>query len=154
MLDTILVKPLKYGILNDTDMLSRFKMPLVATEVFANQSGKFVARSTASASLAVTATTELLGYANTHAHTVGTGEVAEIYNDIRMHVVIPSTDTDFLTSMRGKTCDIKCAGVTSVQYADLDASSTDILVIYDGDATLDIVEVGLNPLKMFTTGVV
>ena len=154
MLDTILVKPLKYGILNDTDMLSRFKMPLVAAEEFKNQSGKFVTRSTASASLAVTATTELLGYANTHAHVVVAGDVAEIYNDIRMRVVMPSTDTDFLVAMRGKTCDIKASGVTATQFADLDASTTDILVIYDGDAVLDIVEVGLNPLKMFTTGVV
>ena len=153
MIDTIIVKPLKYGILNDTDMLSRFKMPLKASEVFGNQSGKFAALDTGEAKLAVTASTELIGWVNTHAHTVGTGEKAELYNDIRGHFLMPSTDTDFLTSMRGKTCDIKCtAGAT--QYADLDASSTDVLVIYDGDAVLDIVEVGLNPLKMFATGVV
>ena len=154
MLDTILVKPLKYGALNEAMALASFKMPLTAAEAFANQSGKFVKIAAGAASLAVTASTELVGWANTHAHTVGTGEIAEIYNDLRAHFLMPSTDTDFLASMRGKTCDIKCAGVTSVQYADLDGSTNDQLVIYDGDATLDIVEVGLNPLKMFVTGVV
>ena len=152
MLSTIQVKPLKYGILNDTDLLSRFTMPLKASEIFGNQSGKFVARDTASADVAVAGDTEILGWANTHAHTVGTGESAEIYNDIRGRFLIPTTDTDFLTSMRGKTCDLKIT--SDVQYADLDASTTDVIVIYDGDATLDIAEVGLNPIKMFATVVV
>ena len=153
MLDTILVKPLKYGILNDADMLSRFKMPILVDTIFLNQSGKFVVRSTASVDQAVTASTELLGWLNTHAHTVAAGEVGEVYNDIRGRFLMPSTDTDFLTSMRGKTCDIKST-IDLTQYADLDASATDVLVVYDGDAVLDIVEVGLNPLKMFATGVV
>ena len=153
MLSTLAVKPLKYGILNDTDLLSRFTMPLKASEVFNNQSGKFVARDTASADVAVAGDTEILGWANTHAHTVGTGESAEIYNDIRGRFLIGSTsDDDAAAADRGKTCDLEV--VSNVQTANTNASTTDVIVIYDFEATLNLVEVGLNPLKMFATGVI
>ena len=153
LLTNLIVKPLKYGILNDTDLLSRFTMPLKASEVFGNQSGKFVKLDTGEAAVAVAGSTELIGWANTHGHTVGTGESAEIYNDIRAHFLIGSTsDDDAAATDRGKTCDLEVN--TNVQTANTDASSTDVIVIYDFNATLNLVEVGLNPLKMFATGVI
>ena len=55
--------------------------------------------------------------------------------------------------MKGKTCDLSVA--SDVQGADLTASGEDVVLIVDGDLVGNYwVDVRLNPLKMFTTGVV
>lgn len=151
-ISTMIKKPMKYGILNDTDLLGRYTHVLKVSEVFNNLSGKFVSRDAAGlADVSIAGDTEILGWANTHAHTVAAGESVEIYNDIRARFLVPVSGT-YAQTMRGKTCDLVVAA--NIQSANVAASATDVICVYDGDATLAIAEVGLNPLKMYITGVV
>ena len=150
MINTMAKKPLKYGII-DPCYKSRFFMELANAGVWTNQSGKFAIRSSNVAALAASGSTELVGWAQVHAHTVAsTGTFADIFNDANARFVIGVTGT-YANTMRGKTCDLDTT--TNIQTANVAASSTDVIVVYDGNATLALAEVGLNPLKMFVTGV-
>jgi hypothetical protein len=154
MISTLTRKPLKYGILNDTDMLSRIPaVPLKASEVFVNQSGKFVSNDTGAADVSVAGDTQILGWANVSAGTVGTGEYAEVYNDPSGRFCIGATSGDLpsATEKLGYTCDLEVN--TNVQTANTDASSTDVIVVYDTNTEFNLCEVGLNPIKLYTAGV-
>jgi hypothetical protein len=161
MLSTMKKKPIKYGLLNDPGTVSKYVHTLKAAEVFYQQSGRFVARDGAGSNdVAVAGDTQLEGWAETFAHltpastgaiTIPTGGIDSlIICDFNARFIMGCTGT-YADSLRGKTCDLEI--VSSRQYANENASATDVLVIYDGNADLSIVEVGLAPAKMFATGV-
>lgn len=167
MINNFTVKPMNYGVLNDACSLARIpNCRLVASEIFKAQSGKFVSRDTTAGyfDVSIAADTQIQGWAvvpsayagatysasgvyTVHASTV---EVVEVINDINGRFLMPCTGTPTIAK-KGLTCDIEVN--SNVQAANEDASSTDVIVIYDFNATLLLVEVGLNPAKMFTLGV-
>lgn len=153
MVSTWRVDEVKYGPINDTDDMARFMKTLKASTVFKNKSGKFIINSSGDADIAVAGSTELQGYAITYDHTVSASvtEYADIIHGFGTHFVLPASGT-YADTMRGLTCDLLVS--SNIQKANVAASTTDVIVIYDGNATLGLVEVGLNPLKMYVTGVV
>ena len=162
MISTLAKKPLKYGLLNDPAAMNKYVHTLKAAEVFYHQGGKFVARDAGGSNdLAIAGDTQLEGWAETFDNlvpsvagviTIPSGGVnGLIVCDLNAHFVMACSGT-YTDALRGKTCDLEI--VASKQLANEDASSTDVIVIYDGNATLSLVEVGLAPAKMFATGVV
>ena len=167
MLSTWTKKPINYGILNDA--YSPEVMPncrLKAGEIFKTQSGKFVSKDTGTGHFdaSVAADTEIQGYAKIPSRFTLTGwvngvytvhasieEYVDVIRDINARFCVPATGT-FSDAKKGKTCDIDVT--SNVQSAAIDLSSTDVLVIYELNSTLSLAEVGLNPLKMFITGVI
>jgi len=161
-------KPLIYGILNEAACPARIpNCRLVASSVFKAQSGKFVSRDTSAGFFdpAAAADTQIQGWAvvpssyagakydsdgvyTVHASLI---ERVEVVNDINARFLIPS-DGAPTEAMKGVTCDLSVA--SSVIKGNIAASSTDVIVIYDFNATLLLLEVGLNPIKMYTLGVV
>ena len=92
MINTLLVKPLKYGVQNDAGMLAR--MPnavLKASIVFAAQSGQFVTLDgTDDYDIMDSGDTVIAGWAVTHPHTV--------------HATVVKERRSLRTSMRVLSC--------------------------------------------------
>lgn len=113
--------------------------PAGASETYANNSGKWMTRDAnqGRVTLALTASTELMGWGMVGPiSTNATDEVTKIDIDVALETLyempIDAAQTGAaLLDLMWETCDIVCAGVTSVQYADLDASATDVLQLID-----------------------
>ena len=151
-------KDLKYGKIKGG--MGGFVLEMGASEVITAQSGKFVSADTASTpnrgEIAVAGDTELLGWIDLAAQTTSStegGTSGWCINDLTAEFRIPVNTGTFTRVMKGKTCDLSVA--SDVQGADLTASGEDVVLIVDGDLVGNYwVDVRLNPLKMFTTGVV
>ncbi|SRR3990167_2184162 len=135
-----------------------FMVPIGASEVFGNQSGKFVKPDASNrAEVAVDGSTILLGFLDPcEAFTASATEGADkrwCINDVTGVFRIPVNSGTYAETMKGKTCDLSVS--SSVQGAQLDASSEDTIVIVGGDlVNNNFVEVMLNPNKLHATGVI
>jgi hypothetical protein len=161
MINTMQKKPLSYGVLNDGGNLARLPNALMkAAEVIKAQSGKFVkADGTDDFVIAGSGDTQLIGYAviqgvtsaGVTGYTVPTGgTLCELIVDANARFLLPA-DAAVTDALKGLTCDLIVA--SNVQQADIGESNEDVIVIYDTCAALQLVEVGLNPAKMWAAGV-
>lgn len=164
MIRNMQVKPLLYGVLNG-DCGGRFMGRLKASQTFYVQSGKFVSRDTSAGyfDVAAAADTQIMGWALVPSIQSASGwtqaglwtghathaEYVDIINDINARFLMPVSGTPLEADV-GRSADIS---ISTYQYCNVDASSTEVLVVYDFNATLSLVEVGLNPVKMHTLGV-
>jgi hypothetical protein len=164
MIRNMVVAPLNYGVLNEC-CGGRFMGRLKASQTFYQKSGKFVSRDTSAGYFDVTAAadTQIMGWANVPSIQSATGwtqaglwtgsasvaEYVDIFNDINARFLMPSSGTPLEADV-GRAADI---AISTYQQCNVDASSTEVLVVYDFNATLSLVEVGLNPVKMHTLGV-
>ena len=163
MIHEMVAKPLLYGLLSGGD--GRFKGRLKASQGFYTQSGKFVSRDTSAGyfDVAAAADTQIMGWAlvpsinavttwsaaglwTSHA---SNAEYVDIINDLNARFLMPVSGT-ITEAMIGLTGDI---AISTRQYLNVGAHSTEVLVCYDFNATLSLAEVGLNPVRMHTLGV-
>lgn len=164
MISTWTKKPLNYGMLGPSGYapLSIPNMLLKPAEVFHAQSGKFVKwDGTDDVAVAGSGDTQLVGWADVQGVT---GSVdgytvpastkphrCEVFRDINARFVVPS-DAAITDAVKGLTCDLI---VTSeIQYADIGESNEDVIIILDTNAALQLAEVALSPIKLYTAGVV
>lgn len=162
MINTLLAKPLNYGVLNDAGHLGKVENQLIKpAEVFKSQSGKFVARDgTDDVDVAQSGDTQIEGWAviesvdgSTEAFTVPASTIPtrrDVINDLNARFLMPA-DAAVTEAIKNLTCDIIVD--TNVQKADVGESNEDVLVIYDINVALQLVEVGLNSSKMHVAGV-
>ena len=148
---------LKYGWISGGKASHKFKMK--ASQTFNNLSGRFVALdANGYAELALAADTFLIGYVEAGAETTnavdGVTQMNVIVDPTAIYrIPIQSSDT-VLQSEVGKTCDIAIAG--GIQYADVDATVTDVLKIVgipDDTTNEKWVDVMLNPATTIAGGV-
>ena len=163
MINTMLVAPMSYGVLNDAGNLGRIPNCLLKpAEVFKSKSGKFVAPDgTDDFDVAQSGDTMITGWAVVQGTTDGADGYTvpastiptrkEVITDINGRFLMPA-DAAVTEAIKGLTCDIIVA--SNIQKADVGESTEDVLIIYDINVALQLVEVGLNPAKMFVTGVV
>lgn len=155
MINTLTRKPLKYGVLSD-GAVAGARMPtcvLKPSEVFKDQSGNFVKPDgTDDFAVAGSGDALLTGWAVTHDHTVDASveERAEIVTDFNARFLMPA-DGAVTEAKKGLTCDLIVSA--NIQQADVGESNEDVIVIYDINVALQLVEVGLNPAKMWASGV-
>ena len=117
------------------DVRATVNIPLQASVAFKYLSGKFVTQdSNQRIGLSVAGDTKIIGWAAgegeyTSSATAGADSTAiNIAKDAVYEMPIDSTETEAaLIALIGKTCDIIVTG--GIQYADIDASSDDILQI-------------------------
>jgi len=162
MINTMVARPLNYGLLSDASSCARMPDCLIkAAEVFNAQSGKFVkADGTDDHAVAGSGDTQLTGWASIKGGTEGatgytvpaaaTPTYKEIITDINARFLMPA-DAAVTRAIRGLTCDLIVA--SNIQKADVGESNEDVIVIYDINIALQLVEVGLNASKMWATGV-
>lgn len=127
-----------------------------ASQVVGNQSGKFVFIHTDGlVTLNIDGSTKILGWAQEYARTptVSTPVTGGINVALDAVYRIPINSGTLTAIMFGQTCDISVS--SNVQGAQLNASSEDTLLIVGGDVTSNRwVDVMVNPLKSYATGVV
>lgn len=164
MIKTWEKKPMNYGLTNPGDFAPAVypDMLLKPAEVFKAQSGKFVKMDgTDDVAVAGSGDTQLVGWASVEGVT---GSVdgytvpastkprrVDVITDINARFVMPA-DAAVTEAIKTLTCDLIVA--SNIQYADVGESNEDVIVIYDINVALQLVEVGLNPIKLFTAGVV
>jgi len=141
-------KQLRYGQVKGGE--SSYEHILAAAQTIVAASGKFVAR-TGDGTDTVTLCdghTHILGWCVTEAiaTTLGT-EKRKIIDDLTAVFRLPIDSGTYSHLMKGKTCDLD---VTSdIQGVALDDTTTDLVVIVDGDVTnQEWVDVKLNPKVM------
>lgn len=155
------VAPIKYSQVAGPRVILTF--PLSASEVFTDTGGKFMSTdANRRAEVAAAADTDLIGWGLTGAHTSSSTAGADLISvNISLDAVYlmpldaARTEAQLLAIML-KTCDI--VTTSNIQYADYDASSTDVIQIvgyrYWGSASGEqAVLVRLNPNKLAATGV-
>lgn len=155
-------KAIKFGKVKGPEVVLAY--PVAASAVFKHLSGCFVyLDSNQRIALAGAAQTEIFGWAYTGDWTVSStaGQTILSVNISVDAIYLMPVDTARteaqLKSYVGKTCDIVVA--SNVQYADFDASATDVLQIvgyeYWGSALSEQgLWVKMNPTKLAATGVV
>ena len=162
MIKSMAVKPLNYGPLNPSDIQGKVPDVLLKpAEVFNAQSGKFVARDgTDDMDVAQSGDTQIEGWAEVQgvtgsaagftvpASTIPTR--VDVINDLNARFLMPA-DAAVTAAIINLTCDIIVSA--NVQLADVGESNEDVLVIYDVNVALQLVEVGLNSSKMHVAGV-
>jgi hypothetical protein len=131
--------------------------PIGASEVFKNQSGKFVSNDgSGRAEVAGDGTAAIWGHLECEEFTASATEGADVRNlvvDPSAVFRIPVNSGTYVVAMLGKTCDLSVA--TSIQGAQLDASSEDTLRIVGGDdVDNNYVELMFIDAKRYNTGVV
>lgn len=157
------VAPLNYGALYEG--VGRFMGRLKASQTFYLKSGKFVSRDTSAGYFDVSAAgdTQIMGWALVPSIQAASGwtqaglwtssssaaEYVDIINDVNARFLMPVSGTP-TEAMIGLTCDIS---ISTYQYCNVAAHSTEVIVLYDYEATLGLCEVGLNPVKMHTLGI-
>lgn len=154
---------MNYGIIHVPAVCAKMPdAPLAASVIFKNLGGKFVTKD-GSGNYAISAAsdTQIDGWADiagdfTSSSTAATDK-AQVVIDLGAIFEIPVspadtalTDAGLKTLMR-KTCDLVVA--SNVQYADTDASSTDVIKIVGGNVARNTVYVQINPTKFYTEGV-
>jgi len=134
-----------------------FNVPIGASEVFSNASGRFVKPDGANrrAELAGDADTELMGFLVCEAFTSSATEGADerfCINDLTAVFRIPVNAGTYAKTMIGETCDLSIS--SNIQGAQLNASDEDTLIVVGGDVdNNNWVDVMLNPNKMAAVGV-
>ena len=134
-------------------------IPMAASAAFKALGGKFVTwDGTSTATISVAGDTQIFGWAAvngdlTTSATAGADKVAVI-TDLNCVFELPS-DAVF-TAAQGlaliqKTCDLVVN--STIQQADIGASSTDVLKIVGFNVTDQTVYVTINPAKYYTAGV-
>ena len=145
---------LKYGWVRGGKL--SFPLPMGASEVINNLSGKFVKNDgSGRGEIAGDGDTELLGWVEAEAGTLSATEGATSFNcicDTNAVFRIPVNAGIYAATMLGKTCDLSVAA--GIQGAQLDASAEDTLIIVGGSVADQTVDVKLNPAKLGSTGVV
>lgn len=147
-------KQLKYGWIRGGRQ--GFEVLVAAAQTILAASGKFVKRTaagTATATLAVDGSTEIIGHLECEAiaTTAGT-EKRWCINDPTAVFRIPVNSGTYARTMKGKTCDISVS--SSIQGAQLDASAEDTITIVDGDEVNNAwVDVMINTNKLGSVGV-
>lgn len=131
--------------------------PIGASEVFKKQSGQFVTNDASGrAEVAVDGSATLWGHMECEEFTASATEGADIRNmivDPSAVFRIPVNSGTYVTTMLGETCDLSVS--SSIQGAQLDASSEDTVRIVAGDAVNNYwVELMFVDAKRYNTGVV
>jgi len=154
---------LKYGCITGNVMVKEY--PVAASQYFYHEGTNFVyLDGSGNATLALNATTTLIGYALVPAGrgagtsdtywkssaTAGADKIAVVI-DPKAEYVLPATGTP-TAAMRGNACDIIAVNDGNATTVDVATSSTDVLIIVDlgdkapnGSAT-DVI-VRINPTK-------
>ena len=118
-----------------------------ASQVIGNQSGKFVfVHTDGLVTLNIDASAYILGWAHEYARTPTVSTVVTGGVNVALDAVyrIPINSGTFTTKMIGRVCDISVS--SSVQGAQLDASSENSLIVVGGDFTGNRwVDVKVNP---------
>ncbi len=138
-------KQLKYGQIRGGE--EGFSVVVATTQYFAAAGGKFVKRTgtnTATVTLAVQASTEILGHLETEALNSSDGtEVRKCINDPTAVYRLPLSGGTFVNAMKGKTCDLIIA--SGIQCACLNSNSYKQLIVEGGDDVNNVwVDVSLN----------
>ena len=115
---------------------------MAATQALYAQSGRFVYMVAGAATLCADAVTTIWGFLEAHAHTPDTGAELNCIIDLTAVFRIPINSGTFAVGMIGDTCDISIS--STVQGAQLDASTEDLLIIVGGYSTV-YVDVMMNP---------
>jgi len=131
---------LKYGWLYGGKVSAPVAM--AATQALAAQSGRFVYMVAGAATLCADAVTTVWGFLEAHAHTPATGAMLNCIIDLSAVFRFPVNSGTYAVGMIGDLCDISISG--TVQGAQLDASTEDLLIIVGGDSTV-YVDVMMNP---------
>lgn len=164
MIKTWTKKPMQYGLIGQGDYAPATipDMLLKPAEVFYAQSGKFVKMDgTDDVAVAGSGDTQLVGWAlvqgvtgSVDGYTVPASTKphrTDVVKDINARFVMPA-DAAVTEAIKNLTCDLIVSA--NIQYADVGESNEDVIMIYDINVALQLVEVGLNPIKLFTAGVV
>lgn len=150
---------LSYGIRNEGTLSLTQPLDLAASCVFKNKGGKFMTKDgSGNYAISVATDTQIAGWAmysgDFTSSSTATADKVVICDDLDAIFEMP-TDAAFtaaeLKALIGKTCDLVVN--SSVQQADIGASSTDVVKIVGGDVTAQTVFVKLNPAKLYTAGV-
>lgn len=164
MIKTYVQKPDNYGMIQQGGYAPATipDMLLKAAEVFHAQSGKFVKMDgTDDVAVAGSGDTQLVGWAlvqgvtgSIDGYTVPASTKphrVDVVKDINARFIMPA-DAAVTEAIKNLTCDLIVAA--EIQYADIGESNEDVIMIYDINVALQLVEVGLSPIKLFTAGVV
>lgn len=153
-----MLKEAKYGYLFGPRLIIK-AWPIAASQVFNDRGGKFVKLDANDrVDIADDGDTQIEGWANaptgggssfTSSATAG-ADMAEVdVSELSVYSVPANVDP---ANTRGETCDLVVT--SNVQYAQVNASSEDVIVILDLDTDTDLVAVRMNPLKMYAAGVI
>ncbi len=116
---------------------------MAATQALYAQSGRFVYMNAGAATLCADAITSIWGFLEAHQHTPATGALLNCIIDLTAVFRIPVNSGTYVVGMIGDTCDIS---IDTVQGAQLDASTENLLIIVGGDAVDNkYVDVMMNP---------
>ena len=165
-------KKLKYGFLNRNVTPSSYPLPvpLAASQYLNKLSGRILTMD-GSGNFALTGATDSLVAGVTEAITQDSSTgcssataaadsvilIDDVNQPFEMPVVTGTTITAAsLKLLLGKTCDIAIAGstTTTIQQANIGASTYDVIVIVGGNVDRNTVYVKLNSTKMKSSGVV
>lgn len=132
-------------------------VPIGASEVFKTASGQFVTNDASGrAEVAGDGTASLWGHMECEEFTASSTEGADVRNmivDPSAVFRIPVNSGTYVATMLGETCDLSVS--SSIQGAQLDASSEDTVRIVGGDVTNNYwVELMFVDAKRYNTGVV
>jgi hypothetical protein len=132
---------LKYGRIDGGEGIS-VPVVMAAAQVLGNKSGHFVYMAAGAATLCVNAVAYIFGWVEGHAHTPTVGDILNC--DISLDAIyrIPINSGTYVVGMVGDLCDLSVS--TSVQGAQLDASTENLLIIVGGSGTT-YVDVKINP---------
>ncbi len=134
-------KDVKYGWI-DGGKLS-VPVAMAATQALYAQSGRFVYMNAGAATLCADAITTTFGFLEAHQHTPATGAYLNCIIDLTAVFRIPVNSGTFVIGMVGDFCDIS---IDTVQGAQLDASTEDLLLVVGGDLVNNYyVDVMMNP---------
>jgi len=114
------------------------------SQVVGNQSGKFIYMNAGAATLCVDTVAYIFGWAKERARTPTAGDTCSANVALDAIYRIPVNSGTYAAAMIGDLCDISVG--SSVQGAQLDASSENSLIVVGGDATNNNwVDVKINP---------
>lgn len=117
---------------------------MAASQAIGAQSGRFVYMSAGAATLCVDGSTTIFGFLDTYAHTPTVGDIEDCIIDLTAVFRIPVNAGTYAVGMIGDYCDISVS--SSVQGAQLNASTENLLIIVGGDAVDNAyVDVMMNP---------
>jgi len=116
-----------------------------ASQVIANQSGKFVYNNDGALTLCVDGTAQIFGWAQEYAHTPTVGDIVGVNIALDAVYRIPIISGTYVVGMMGDVTDLEVS--SSIQGAKLDASGENLVIIVGGDLVdNEWVDVKVNPV--------
>lgn len=144
-------KELKYGQIKGGEVSTSVIM--TTGQTFRANSAAFVYMNAGLGVIADDGQDQILGHAETDAHTTVAGEKVKVVVDPTAVYRIPIVAGTYVEAMKGDTCDIIVT--SNIQGADLTAADDDIFLIIDGDLeNNEWVDVMLTPKELGQVGVV